>query len=103
MNLRNLAILTAFVLCSLSLDARAQDEVWETTVGLDAVREEPVSETAAVIGRFVSRQSGVVAAQSRGAVAEVRRSTLAVLVRAAFRCGDFPEHRFAVHNIAAGG
>ncbi|MDG2480508.1 MAG: efflux RND transporter periplasmic adaptor subunit [Alphaproteobacteria bacterium] len=71
MNLRNLAILTAFVLCSLSLDARAQDEVWETTVGLAAGREEPVSETAAVIGRFVSRQSGVVAAQSRGAVAEV--------------------------------
>ncbi len=42
------------------------------TVTLDDVIAEPLSKTVPVIGRLVARQSGVVASQVRGAVAEVR-------------------------------
>lgn len=40
-------------------------------VRVDVVKLEPLSQTAPVIGRFVARQSGVVAARSSGPVAEV--------------------------------
>ena len=42
------------------------------TVTLDDVIAEPLAKTVPVIGRLVARQSGVVASQVRGAVAEVR-------------------------------
>lgn len=45
--------------------ARAQQAA---AVGVDSVRTEPLSQTQPVIGRFVSRQSGIVAAQTAGAV-----------------------------------
>ena len=41
-------------------------------VGVDAVKREALSRTVTVIGRLVSRQRGVVAANTRGRVGEVR-------------------------------
>lgn len=41
-------------------------------VGVDAVREEPYTQTVQVIGRLVSRRAGVVAARTRGPVGEMR-------------------------------
>ena len=61
-----------------------------TPVGVDAVRSEPLEQTVPVIGRLVARQSGVVAARTGGAVAEIRvtvgdrvekREVVAVLAR----------------------
>jgi len=49
--------------------ALAQDE--PVVVGVDEVVIEPVNETATVIGRFVSRQSGTVATEVEGLVGEV--------------------------------
>jgi RND family efflux transporter MFP subunit len=43
-----------------------------TPVGVDAVRSEPLEQTVPVIGRLVARQSGVVAARTGGAVAEIK-------------------------------
>ncbi len=42
-----------------------------TAVSVDAVRSEVLGETTPVIGRLVARQSGVVAARTRGAVDDV--------------------------------
>lgn len=69
MNLRHLGFLAAFLALQTPTIALAQDDA--IMVGVDAVSAEPISETAAVIGRFVSRQAGEVAAQSEGAVADV--------------------------------
>ena len=41
-------------------------------VGVDAVVSQPLEQTVPVIGRLVARQSGVVAARTRGPVAELR-------------------------------
>ena len=41
-------------------------------VGVDAVLSQPLEQTVPVIGRLVARQSGVVAARTRGPVAELR-------------------------------
>ena len=41
-------------------------------VGIDAVIRQPVKQTVPVIGRFVARQTGVVAARTSGPVEEVR-------------------------------
>jgi len=43
-----------------------------TPVGVDTVRSEPLEQTVPVIGRLVARQSGVVAARTGGAVAEIK-------------------------------
>ncbi len=69
MNLGNLGFLA--VLLALQAPASVLAQGNAVTVGVNAVTMEPISETAAVIGRFVSRQSGEVAAQSEGAVADV--------------------------------
>ena len=42
------------------------------TVGVDAVISQPMKQTVPVIGRLVARQAGVVAARTRGPVAELR-------------------------------
>jgi RND family efflux transporter MFP subunit len=49
--------------------AYAQEDA--VVVGVDEVVVEQVNETASVIGRFVSRQSGTVATEVEGAVAEI--------------------------------
>jgi len=69
MNRRNPAFLALLALWCLVSAAQAQDNA--VSIGVDPVLNEPVSETAAVIGRFVSRQAGPVAAQSEGSVADV--------------------------------
>ena len=51
--------------------AGAQEEP-PAVVQVDAVRLEPLTQSVPVIGRLVARQSGVVAALSPGAVAEMR-------------------------------
>jgi len=43
-----------------------------TPVGVDVVRQEPMSQTVPVLGRLVATQSGVVAARTAGPVAELR-------------------------------
>ncbi|MBC6441402.1 MAG: efflux RND transporter periplasmic adaptor subunit [Rhodospirillales bacterium] len=70
MDLRGLTLCAALTALAAALptDARGQDAV---AVVVDAVSRDAIVETATVIGRFVSRQSGVVAAQSEGAVGEV--------------------------------
>lgn len=55
----------------LSLGAPAHAQSKPARVGVDAVVEEPVSQTTPVIGRFVARQQGVIAAATRGPIAEV--------------------------------
>jgi RND family efflux transporter MFP subunit len=69
MNLRSLGFLVVVLTLQAPVLAYAQDDA--VTVSVDPVTIEPVSETAAVIGRFLSRQAGPVAAQSEGAVADV--------------------------------
>ena len=41
-------------------------------VGIDEVRLEPLAQTQPVIGRFVARQAGDVAARTAGSVTEMR-------------------------------
>jgi len=53
----------------LTSGASAQDET--VVVGVDAVVVQQINETATIIGRFVSRQSGTVATEVEGSVAEV--------------------------------
>jgi RND family efflux transporter MFP subunit len=69
MNLYHLCFLVASLALQTPAIVLAQNDA--IPVGVDAVSAEPISETAAVIGRFVSRQAGEVAAQSKGAVADV--------------------------------
>ena len=60
----------ALLLVSLAAafcEANAQQRA--TPVGVDEVRSEPMSQTIPILGRFVSPQSGVIAARSPGPVA----------------------------------
>jgi len=50
----------------------AADDQPAMQVAVDAVRQEPLAQTVPVIGRFVARQSGVVAARIGGPVGEIR-------------------------------
>ena len=81
----------AAMLCALALPAAAQEA---TTVAVDEVRSEPLKRTVRVIGRLVARRAGVVAASTRGPVAELhvevgdrvrKGDLLAVLVRERLR------------------
>ncbi|MEM9684618.1 MAG: efflux RND transporter periplasmic adaptor subunit [Pseudomonadota bacterium] len=57
---------------SLGAAAYAQGKKGKAArIGVDAVVQEPVSQTMPVIGRFVARQQGVIAAATRGPIAEV--------------------------------
>ena len=86
---RPAAAVTAALLMLAAAPAAAQGGR-ATPVGVDAVRSEPLEQTVPVIGRLVARQSGVVAARTGGAVAEIRvtvgdrvekREVVAVLAR----------------------
>jgi RND family efflux transporter MFP subunit len=63
-----------FILGAISLvsPALAQKKSGATRVVVDAVRQEPLRQTTPVIGRLVARQAGIVAARTRGAVAELK-------------------------------
>lgn len=63
-------VLTAAIAAPLPAWAQEKndDAPPATAVGMDAVRTEPLSQTVPVIGRFVPRQAGVVAARVAGAV-----------------------------------
>lgn len=62
----------AFALIAIApLPALAQGQS-ETFVVVDKVRMEPLNQTIPIIGRLVPRQAGVVAALTRGAVAELK-------------------------------
>jgi RND family efflux transporter MFP subunit len=64
------AVTTALALLATPVaGARAQQAA---LVGVDEVRAEPLAQTVPVIGRFVARQTGVVAARTEGAVTEMR-------------------------------
>ncbi|MAF95034.1 MAG: hypothetical protein CMM60_04690 [Rhodospirillaceae bacterium] len=68
----------AVVLAAFSFPAPAQEKMPQTPsqppaqVGVDAVISEPLSQTVPVIGRFVARRTGVVAARINGPVGEFR-------------------------------
>ena len=52
--------------------ANKKDKRPPMQVGTDAVISEPINQTVPVIGRFVARQAGVVAARINGPVAKIR-------------------------------
>ncbi len=64
------------VMCLLALspagEAQQRGGREGALVAIDEVRQMPLSQTVPVIGRLVARQSGVVAARTRGPVAEIR-------------------------------
>jgi RND family efflux transporter MFP subunit len=62
------AALAALLALAPVAGARAQQAA---LVGVDEVRAEPLAQTVPVIGRFVARQAGVVAARTEGAVTEM--------------------------------
>ena len=62
---RSLALVVALVLAGAAGAARAQEAA---PVGVDAVRVEPLDQTQPVIGRFVARQAGEVAARTAGSI-----------------------------------
>ncbi len=62
----------AFAILLAGSPLGAQEEARPALVAVDEVRQEPLAGTMPVIGRMVARQSGVVAALTRGAVAEVK-------------------------------
>ncbi len=73
MSLRILGIYLAAALFPLSAAAQGLDgRSKATVVVVDAVKRQPLSQTFTVIGRLVARQRGVVAARTRGPVAELR-------------------------------
>ncbi len=53
-------------------DGKAPPQFPPMRVGVDSVISEPLKQTVPVIGRFVARQTGVVAARTVGPVGEVR-------------------------------
>ncbi len=65
------AIVAAALLALAAGPAAAQGSR-ATPVGVDAVLSEPLEQTVPVIGRLMARQSGVVAARTGGAVAEIK-------------------------------
>jgi len=70
-----LAILAAFAAALPALDVRAQNtdgDAPATAVVVDAVTREPLSQAFTVIGRLVARQRGVISANTRGSLAEMR-------------------------------
>ena len=70
-----LAIVTAFVAALPALDVRAQGtdgDAPATAVVVDAVTREPLVQAFTVIGRLVARQRGVISANTRGSLAEMR-------------------------------
>ncbi len=52
--------------------ANAQDAPAAMMVGVDSVRDEPLSQTMPVVGRLVATQSGVVSARTTGPLGEFR-------------------------------
>ncbi len=72
------AVAAAVALAAFSVPAPAQEKKPQTPtqppsqVGVDAVITEPLRQTVPVIGRFVARQAGVVAARINGPVGEIR-------------------------------
>ena len=70
-----LAILAAFAAALPALDVGAQNtdgDAPATAVVVDAVTREPLSQAFTVIGRLVARQRGVISANTRGSLAEMR-------------------------------
>ena len=68
--MRRVPLAGLIVLIGLAAAPAAAQE--PALVGVDAVREEPYTQTVQVIGRLVSRRAGVVAARTRGPVGEMR-------------------------------
>ena len=72
------AVAAAVALAAFSAPSPAQEKKLQTPsqppaqVGVDAVITEPLRQTVPVIGRFVARQTGVVAARVSGPVGEIR-------------------------------
>ena len=72
------AVAAAVALAAFSAPSPAQEKKPQTPsqptaqVGVDAVITEPLRQTVPVIGRFVARQTGVVAARVSGPVGEIR-------------------------------
>jgi len=72
------AVAMAVALAAFSFPAPAQEKKPQTLsrppvqVGVDSVITEPLRQTVPVIGRFVARQTGVVAARINGPVGEFR-------------------------------
>ena len=67
---RRIALCTA-ILLGLTAGAAAQEKKAPppaTAVGMDTVRSEPLRQTVPVLGRFVAKQAGVVAARVAGAI-----------------------------------
>ncbi|MCB1809799.1 MAG: biotin/lipoyl-binding protein, partial [Candidatus Competibacteraceae bacterium] len=60
------------VIIALALLSPALAQPPATPVGVDAVKTVPMSQTVPVVGRFVSPQSGPIAARSPGPVAKLR-------------------------------
>lgn len=52
--------------------AKPAQPILPTKVVVDAVRQEPLHQTVPVLGRFVARQTGVIATRINGAVGELR-------------------------------
>ena len=70
-----LAFLALFAAATPALDVRAQstdDETPATAVVVDAVTRGPLNQAFTVIGRLVARQRGVISANTRGSLAEMR-------------------------------
>lgn len=72
------AVAAAVALAAFSAPSSAQEKKPQTPsqppaqVGVDVVITEPLRQTVPVIGRFVARQTGVVAARVSGPVGEIR-------------------------------
>lgn len=67
-----LGLFVAVLLCSTAADSYAQKKKQRSAgVRVDAVIVEPLTQTMPVLGRFVARESGVVAALTRGPVESV--------------------------------
>jgi RND family efflux transporter MFP subunit len=79
MNLIRTVMPAGFVACAISaiavavavVSVPAMAQQGAATVQVDAVKQEPLSQTMPVIGRFVATQAGVVASLMRGPVASV--------------------------------
>ncbi len=70
-----LAIVTVFAAALPAVDVRAQGtdgDAPATAVVVDAVTREPLVQAFTVIGRLVARQRGVISANTRGSLAEMR-------------------------------
>lgn len=68
---RTAGVLVALVLSAAAAHAQGGSGGKPMRIGVDPVTKAPVSQTMPVIGRFVARQHGVVAAATRGPIEEV--------------------------------